>query len=228
MVPGLWLNEAGQSAAGAAIDYLVSFHPAAAAATESARQAGVGLTTWLAEQALAQANDASNAARLADGLHVVPEFLGNRAPFADPDARGLIAGLDMDKSVDSLVRLYIAGVCGLGYGLRQIIEAQRIQGVDTGTIVVSGGAGQNPLVRQLLADTTHVHIAAPKTTEPVLLGSAMLGSVAAGCYPDLAAAMASMSAMGMTYAPAQGILQEWHERRYNNFELLQSIGRKLR
>lgn len=228
MVPGLWLCEAGQSAAGAAIDYLVSFHPAAAAATESARQAGVGLTTWLAEQALAKSDDASSVARLADGLHVVPEFLGNRAPFADPDARGLIAGLDMDKSIDSLVRLYIAGVCGLGYGLRQIIEAQRAQGVDTETIVVSGGAGQNPLVRQILADTTQIGIAAPKTAEPVLLGSAMLGAVAAGCYPDLAGAMASMSAMGATYAPAKGNLEEWHNRRYENFELLQSVGRKLR
>lgn len=228
MVPGLWLNEAGQSAAGAAIDYLVSFHPAAAAATESARQAGVGLTTWLAEQAVAKVDDASSVAWLADGLHVVPEFLGNRAPFADPDARGLIAGLDMDKSVNSLVRLYIAGVCGLGYGLRQIIEAQRANGVDIGTIVVSGGAGQNPLVRQLLADTTHIQIAAPKTTEPVLLGSAMLGSVAAGYYPDLAGAMASMSAMGALYEPAKGNLQELHERRYKNFELLQSVGRKLR
>ena len=228
MVPGLWLNEAGQSAAGAAIDHLVSLHPASAAATESARQAGIGLTTWLAEQALAKADDASNVAFLADGLHVVPEFLGNRAPFADPDARGLIAGLDMDKSIDSLVRLYIAGACGLGYGLRQIIEAQRAKGVDIGTIVVSGGAGQNPLVRQLLADTTQIQVAAPKTAEPVLLGSAMLGSVAAGCYADLAGAMASMSAMGAMYVPARGSLQEWHKRRYENFEMLQSVGRKLR
>lgn len=158
----------------------------------------------------------------------MPEFLGNRAPFADPDARGLIAGLDMDKSVDSLVRLYIAGVCGLGYGLRQIIEAQRAQGVNTRTIVVSGGAGQNPLVRQLLADTTQTQIAAPKTSEPVLLGSAMLGSVAAGCYKDLTDAMASMSAMGATYEPATGDIQEWHKHRYDSFELLQAVGKKLR
>ena len=228
MVPGLWLNEAGQSAAGAAIDYLVSFHPASAGATELARAAGVGLTTWLAEQAVAQADNFSSVALLADGLHVVPEFLGNRAPFADPEARGLIAGLDMDKSVESLVRLYIAGVCGLGYGLRQIIDAQRTMGVDIGTIVVSGGAGRNPLVRQLLADTTHLPIAAPKTAEPVLLGSAMLASVAAGCYPDLATAMASMSAMGAMYQPAKGNLQEWHERRYKSFELLQTVGRQIR
>jgi len=228
MVPGLWLNEAGQSAAGAAIDHLISFHPVSAAAAKSARKAGVTLTTWLAEQALTKADNASNVARLADRLNVVPEFLGNRAPFADPNARGLIAGLDMDKSFDSLIRLYIAGICGLGYGLRQIIEAQRVKSININTIVVSGGAGQNPLVRQLLADTTQIQIAAPKTDEPVLLGSAMLGSVAAGYFPDLTTAMASMSAMGAIYTPANGSLQEWHEHRYKNFELLQSVGRKLR
>ncbi|MDP1363214.1 FGGY-family carbohydrate kinase, partial [Klebsiella variicola] len=32
MVPGLWLNEGGQSAAGAAIDHLVRMHPASAEA----------------------------------------------------------------------------------------------------------------------------------------------------------------------------------------------------
>lgn len=61
---------------------------------------------------------------LATGLHVVPEFLGNRAPFADPHARAVIAGLGMERDFESLVALYIAGLCGIGYGLRQIIETQ--------------------------------------------------------------------------------------------------------
>lgn len=41
MVPGYWLSEGGQSAAGAAIDQLLSFHPAAAQAREQAKAAGV-------------------------------------------------------------------------------------------------------------------------------------------------------------------------------------------
>ena len=96
--------------------------------------------------------------------------------------------------------------------------------------LITGGTGfiGRYLVRQLLADTTQVQIAAPKTEEPVLLGSAMLGSVAAGSYANLAAAMASMSAMGATYAPAKGDLQQLHDDRYKNFELLQSVGRQLR
>ena len=40
MVPGMWLNEGGQSAAGAAIDQLLSFHPAAAEATARAQAEG--------------------------------------------------------------------------------------------------------------------------------------------------------------------------------------------
>ncbi len=41
MVPGYWLSEGGQRAAGAAIDQLLSFHPAAAEAREQAKAAGV-------------------------------------------------------------------------------------------------------------------------------------------------------------------------------------------
>jgi D-ribulokinase len=228
MIPGLWLNEAGQSAAGAAIDHLVAFHPAAQEALARANEASVGLTTWLAQQASLTAGDPSRVALLADGLHIVPEFLGNRAPFADPDARGLIAGLDMDQSIGNLVKFYIAGVCSLGYGLRQIIDAQRARRVDVDMIVVSGGAGQNDLVRQLLADATNIQVIAPKTEEPVLLGSAMLGAVASGCYPDLAKAMSSMSVMGKVFDPASGELPDWHRRRFEGFELLQAAGHKLR
>ncbi len=228
MVPGLWLNEAGQSAAGAAIDHLARFHPASGEAREMAEAAGLGLTQWLAEQAARLAAEGTDVALLANGLHVVPEFLGNRAPFADPEAKALIAGLDMDGSVDALVRLYVAGICGLGYGLRQIIEAQRAKGIEIDTVVVSGGAGQSPLVRQLLADTTGLIVAAPKTGEPVLLGSAMLGAVAAGLQPDIQAAMAAMSSIGEIYRPGGGEVAAYHAQRFEGFELLQSAGRKLR
>jgi ribulose kinase len=40
MVPGLWLSEGGQSAAGAAIDQLLSFHPAGAAGARAGAGSG--------------------------------------------------------------------------------------------------------------------------------------------------------------------------------------------
>ncbi|UXN73993.1 FGGY family pentulose kinase [Devosia sp. A8/3-2] len=142
MVPGLWLNEGGQSAAGAAIEQLVQFHPAAPEASRIAASEGLSLVAWLAEEAQRRGGAASAPALIGD-IHVVPEFLGNRSPFADPEAKALIAGPGMDRSMDNSVGLYLAGICGLAYGVRQILAAMAQQGTTIDTIVISGGAGQS-------------------------------------------------------------------------------------
>jgi D-ribulokinase len=226
MAPGLWLNEGGQSAAGAAIDHLVRMHPAACDAAKTAREQGQSLSGWLSLEAEKRGGAAATP-KLVGDLHVVPEFLGNRAPFADADARGLIAGIGMGDGLDNLVGLYLAGLCGLGYGVRQIVRVQQEQGAAIDAIVVSGGAGQSPLVRQLLADATGLTVAASTSPEPVLLGSAILGAVASGRHKDMADAMAAMSELGSVYRP-QAAYREWHERRFNAFEQLQSLGRVIK
>ncbi len=226
MVPGLWLNEGGQSAAGAAIDHLVQMHPAAPTASRLAAEQGESLSAWLVRRA-ESAGGAAAVERLVGAIHVVPEFLGNRAPFADPHARAIIAGVGLDSDVDSLVGLYLAGLCGIGYGARQILEAQLNRGIQTETIVVSGGAGQTPLVRQLLADATGLAVAATKTPEPVLLGSAILGSVAARYYDSVEAAMEKMSELGEAHQPTRETTA-WHAERFSAFQRLQEVGRELR
>ncbi|WP_312950566.1 FGGY-family carbohydrate kinase [Superficieibacter sp.] len=227
MVPGLWLNEGGQSAAGAAIDQLIAFHPAAAEASERAKAAGVSLPVFLADRALKSVVSPSQAVELAQGLHVVPEFLGNRAPFADPHARAAIAGLGMERDLDNLVALYVAGLCGIGYGLRQILEAQSENGIETGKIVISGGAGQNPLVRQLLADACGLPILTTVSSEPVLLGSAILGAVAGDVSPSVPEAMSRFTVLDKQYDPDTAH-QRCHQQRYEAYKLLQDTARKLR
>jgi len=225
MVPGLWLNEGGQSAAGAAIDHLVTMHPAAAEIEARAKVEGLSLIGYL-ERAAARAGD--GAADLAGGIIVVPEFLGNRAPFADPDARALIAGLTLDEDEASLVALYVAGLAGLGYGLRQLLDALEAKAIDIDLIIASGGAANSPLVLQMIADTTSTQVASVTSREPVLLGAAMLGAVAGGCYSDISSAMGVMSRIAKVFRPASGAMRERHDRRYQAFKLLQETGRKLR
>ena len=227
MVPGMWLNEGGQSAAGAAIDQLVQLHPATAEAAALARAAGKALPQWLADRALELAGSAGAAARLAHDLHVVPEFLGNRAPFADPHARAVIMGQGMETDVDSLVALYVAGICGLGYGLRQIIETQAAHGAPVASISTSGGAGAHPLNRQLLADATGLPVEVTECPEPVLLGSAMLGAVAGGVFADLATAMPAMSRVAMRCDPDPGA-RALQDARYAAFLTLQTTARQIR
>jgi D-ribulokinase len=227
MVPGAWLNEGGQSAAGAAIDQLVQLHPGNAEATAVAKAAGMSLPQWLANRALQLADNASATVRLVDDLHVVPEFLGNRAPFADPHARAVIMGQGMESGPDSLVALYVAGICGLGYGLRQIIETQAAHGAPVETISISGGAGAHPLTRQLLADATGLPVDITESPEPVLLGSAMLGAVASNLYPDLQTAMPAMSRVAARCMP-NADLRALQDFRYQAFLTLQATARDLR
>jgi D-ribulokinase len=227
MVPGFWLNEGGQSAAGAAIKQLVSFHPAAPEAAEQAKALGVSLPTLLADLALAKMVSASEAAKLANGLHVVPEFLGNRAPFADPHSRAVVAGLGMESNLDNLVALYVAGICGIGYGLRQILDAQSQMGVTVEQIVISGGAGRHPLVRQLLADSCGCAVLTTKAEEPVLLGSAILGAVAGKVATSVEQAMAQFSELDSQYQP-NADFRQLHANRYEAYKLLQSTAKRIR
>jgi FGGY-family pentulose kinase len=226
MVPGAWLLEGGQSAAGAAIAELLRYHPLHEAVSAEAHEAGQSLPDHLGTLALDSAGgDTSGVIHLAAGLHVVPEFLGNRAPYADPHARAVIAGLGMEADRASLVALYVAGIAGLGYGLRQILAAQETAGARAAAIAISGGAGRSALVRQMLADATGLPVAVPVTEEPVLLGSAMLGAVAGGHFPDVETAMQAMSANDHIHEPAGGAIAAQHAARFALFEGLQSVTR---
>ena len=229
MAPGLWLNEGGQSAAGAALDRLVAMHPAAPEATRLAAAAGAqSLIAWLDSRATTRAGTADQAVMLARGLHVVPEFLGNRSPFADPEARAVIAGLGMEDGTDDLVNLYVAGLCGIGYGLRQLVDRFRVDGIAIDLIVASGGASQSPLVQQVLADCTGIPVAIAATPEPVLLGAAMLGAAAADPARTLASVMAAMSRDLAVVRPAAGPVGELHRQRFRAFEQLQATARDIR
>jgi len=152
----------------------------------------------------------------------------NSSAIAHPWPIPIRAGLSLDGSLENLIALYLAGICGLGYGCRKILDALADGGIEVDTIVVSGGAGASPLVRQILADSTGLVVASPKAAEPVLLGAAMLGSVAAGCHDDLRSAMKAMSRMGEVLHPGGGKTAAWHEERFAAFKLLQGALRTIR
>ncbi|WP_406858031.1 FGGY-family carbohydrate kinase [Alsobacter sp. KACC 23698] len=226
MAPGLWLSEGGQSAAGAAIEQLIAFHPAWPELKARAAAEGLAPPEWCAGQAAAKSPTLSDAVRLAGPLQVVPDFLGNRSPHAEPQARALVAGLGMERDLDHLVALYVAGVLGVGYGLRQIIDVSRARGATIEALALSGGAGRNPLVRQLLADCAGLPALASDGADPVLRGAAMLGAVAGGVHANLHAAMDAMSPDAVAYEPVAGDLAQVHQQRYAAFERLERCARE--
>ncbi len=225
MAPGLWLSEGGQSGAGAAIERLLALHPAAPQAEAAAKAEGTSLPTWLADETARRVSTPSAAVGLAGNLIVVPDFLGNRSPHADPERRAVIAGLGMDQSLDNLVALYVAGMLGIAYGLRQILDASRACGACIEALSLSGGAARHPLIRQMLADGAGLPVLASDGVDPVLLGSAMLGAAAAGSYPNLGDAMRAMAPSADAWLPAGGETAALHERRYAAFNQLQAAAK---
>lgn len=227
MIPGYWLNEGGQSAAGAAIDYLLRLHPAFPELEARAKAEGLAPLEWLERTILARGL-ASESVLGTDTLHILPDLLGNRSPFADPDARGVILGLDTEAGLEGLTRLYLAALCGLGYSTAQVIDAFRAAGLACTTLVMSGGASRSALVRQIMADCTGCTVAYPTTREPVLLGAAMLGAMAAGRFTSLRAAMAALSRIGAVTDPANGAIAAFHLKKRQVFTHMQALDRLSR
>ena len=228
MVPGYWLLEGGQSAYGAALDFLIASHPAHDSVKAEAEAAGKPLLVYLEEQAIASAGSMEKVAYLAKDLHVVPEYLGNRAPYADPEATAVISGLSLDASLSSLVRLYVAGLCGLCYGTRQIVDAVKAKGHGLETLVLSGGAAQSALFRRILADTTGMNVALPDCEEPVLLGGAIVGAVAATKYGSVVEAAGAMSSIGEVIEPDSLASSTLHAMKFEIFCKLQELNRDSR
>ena len=177
---------------------------------------------------MARVENAGAAALLARDVHILPEFLGNRSPYADPDSRAVIAGLDLDADIGAMERLFVAGLCGLAYGLADVIDAFAENGVGSSVVVMAGGAARSPLVRQIMADTTGLVVALPRTQEPVLLGAAMLGAVASGAFQSIGETMASMSALGRLSDPTAPALSAFHRRKRDVHGLLRALDRDSR
>ena len=227
MVPGSWLNEGGQSAAGEAIAHLVRLHPNYPAARDAAAKLGLDVPGYLLRQADLMTDSPSEAIYHSRSIMVIPDFLGNRAPHADPTARGIIAGLGLGSDEESHTALYVAGIAGLGYGLRQILDAQAKAGLSSDTVVISGGAARSATIKQILADASGVAVAEPTTDEPVLLGSAMLGAIAAGAYQTLPDAMSKMSSVNRIFTPAGGGIADTHTSRFEAYKALQDAAKRV-
>ncbi|WP_316234582.1 FGGY-family carbohydrate kinase [Bradyrhizobium sp. SZCCHNR1020] len=228
MVPGFWLNEGGQSAAGAAIDRLLRSHPCYGEASAAARAQGIDVIDYLERRIIARVKAPGAAALLARDIHVLPEFLGNRSPYADPDSRAVIAGLDLASDIGAMERLFVAALCGLAYGLADVIDAFAANDVKSRIVVMAGGASRSPLVRQIMADTTGLVVALPRTQEPVLLGASMLGAVASGTFRSIGDTMAAMSALGRSSDPTNPKLVAFHRRKREVHGLMRRLDRDSR
>ncbi|XP_059056974.1 FGGY carbohydrate kinase domain-containing protein [Achroia grisella] len=214
MVPNMWLNEAGQSASGMLLDYIISSHPAGIRLLKIYNTGDV--RNHLRELLVKMANfqGLNDVSLLTKELHVWPDFHGNRSPLADPYMRGMLVGLSINDSEENLALLYLATLQGLSYGTRHIIDALTKAGYEPfKSLLICGGITKDPLFVQIQADAVGLPILKPYEKDSVLVGSAILGACASSYFNNIEDAIQNMGGEAEVIHPNLNI-KSFHNKKY--------------
>jgi xylulokinase len=139
-----------------------------------------------------------------DGLLFLPYLAGERTPHADPDARGAFAGLELRHDRGALVRAVLEGVA---FGLRDSLDLVAELGGRPLVGRVSGGGARSDLWLAIVASVLELPLQRVAVDEGAAFGAAILGGVAAGCWPDVESAVAATVRPGERVEP----VPEWVE-----------------
>jgi FGGY-family pentulose kinase len=180
VVPGQYTVEGGQTSTGSVVKWFKD-HFAKESAEEAGRR-GVDIYEVLNEKA-AKVPPGS------EGLVVLDYWQGNRTPYTDSEARGMIWGLSLHHGEEHVFRAILEGIC---YGTEHILRTMRENDFESTEGVICGGATNSELWMQIHADVSNLPISFTSVTEAPALGSAILGAVGAGAYPDTQTAAAEM------------------------------------
>ncbi|WP_019586193.1 FGGY-family carbohydrate kinase [Deinococcus apachensis] len=145
------------------------------------------LTQWLRTTLLPEVSEEEAFARLfeeaaavpagSDGLLLLPYFSGERTPIQDPQARGVLAGLNLTHTRGHLFR---AALEGIGLGIRHNLEAFRELGAPIQRIVAVGGGTRSREWLQIVSDITGVPQLLPTVTIGASYGDAFLAGLVGG------------------------------------------------
>ena len=177
-IPGLWMTR------GAVPDEFV---------LTSALATSGSITNWFREQfakelpqatftaagaAYAQLSQEAEASPPgARGLLMLPYFSGERSPFNDPFARGVIAGLNLSHNRGDLYRAVLEATA---FGIRHNLEAMTGRGTVVRRVTAVGGGTASRLWLQIVSDVTGLVQNIPDRVMGASYGDAYLAARAVG------------------------------------------------
>lgn len=189
--PGLWGFEGGQTGVGDIFAWIVD-NIVPADYLEEAKEKGISVHELLTNKAAKQEIGEN-------GLLALDWHSGNRSILNDANLSGTLFGMSLTTRPEDIYRAYLEATA---FGLRSIIENFVDHGVEINEVVGAGGLLKNKFLMQMYADVTRIPLSISGSALAGSLGSAILGAVAAGEYPDTyAAAKAMGSKITNAYIP---------------------------
>ena len=181
---GLWGYEAGQSGVGDIFGWFVT-HGVPPAYHDAARERGISVHALLTDLAAAQAVGEH-------GLIALDWHSGNRSVLVDHELSGVVVGQTLATRAEDVYRALLEATA---FGTRRIVQAFVESGVPVTELVIAGGLLRNALLMQIYSDVTGLPLSTIGSAQGPALGSAIHAAVAAGRYPDVAAAADAMGAV---------------------------------
>ncbi len=189
LVEGMFTLEGGQTATGSILQWLVEHF--GAEAVSQAKSRGQDVFAYL--DGLAETVSPGG-----EGLLVLDYFQGNRTPYKDPLARGMVIGLTLKHGLPQLYRAVVEGIC---FGTRQILEDMAAHGFTLERIYAGGGGAKSRLWTQIQADVLGHPIHLPRDKETMALGAAIWAGLGARVFKDYQDAIARMVHIERAVAP---------------------------
>lgn len=116
----------------------------------------------------------------ADGVYVVPAFVGLGTPYWDSDARGAVFGLTRGTSKEHFVR---ATLEALAYQTKDVLCAMEVDsGINLKALRVDGGVVKNNFLMEFQSGLLNVPVERPVISETTALGAAYLAGLAVGYW----------------------------------------------
>jgi FGGY-family pentulose kinase len=181
VVPGQYTVEGGQVSTGSVMKWFRDNFARESTKLEADR---LGISVYdLLNQRIAAIAPGS------DGLIVNEYWQGNRTPYTDPLARGIMWGFSLHHTPDHVYRAIQEGIC---YGTAHILRAMAAAGFEVKEFVAAGGFTKSRQLMQMHADVSGVPITFTEVGDAVILGGAILSAVGAGIYGSIQEAAGAM------------------------------------
>lgn len=168
LVPGLFMPNGCMSTGGSGLNWFVRTF--AGGEMAAAGREGIGIHQHL--DRLAAEKPAG-----AEGLLVLPYFLGEKTPIHDPEARGVIDGLTLSHDIGHLWRALLEAYA---YAIAHHVEVLNDMGHRTERFFVSDGGANSDVWMQIVADVLQRPVQRLKGHPGSSLGAAWTAAVGVG------------------------------------------------
>lgn len=118
----------------------------------------------------------------AEGVYVVPAFVGLGSPYWNSEVRGAVFGLTRGTTKEHFIRATLESLAYQTCDVLSVMEED--SGFNIESLRVDGGAVANSFIMEFQSDILNVPVERPVISETTALGAAYLAGLAVGFWKD--------------------------------------------